>query len=281
MCASCDPTGARPVGVEEYKLEPNHGGLVGGPRATWEIHALVAANVPGWTANASGVTQEKERYQPRYLSDSGRLFFNTVNALVPQDVNGTQDVYEYDPLGLEGSEGKSVCEASSPAFSAASGGCVSLISSGSSNQESAFMDASESGDDVFFLTSAKLSPLDVDTSRDIYDAHVCTTAEPCITFPNVQSPPCTTEASCKAAPTPQPSIFGSPSSQTFQGLGNPAAVAAVKAKAKPLTRAQKLAAALKVCKRKPKKQRAGCEKTAHKRYGPLKRAKTKAKKGKK
>jgi DNA-binding beta-propeller fold protein YncE len=275
VCASCDPTGARPVGVEYEKLDSHNGGLVGG-HDTWKSSALVAANVPGWTVSI-GITGA--RYQPRYLSNSGRLFFNTVNALVPQDVNGTQDVYEYEPLGLENTEGKSVCEASNPEFSAASGGCVSLISSGASAQESAFMDASESGDDVFFLTSAKLSPLDVDTSRDIYDAHVCTTAEPCITFPNAQSPPCTTEASCKAAPTPQPSIFGSPSSQTFQGLGNPAPAAAVKAKAKPLTRAQKLAAALKVCKKdRSKAKRAKCEKTAHKNYGPLKRAKAKGKK---
>jgi NHL repeat len=275
VCASCDPTGARPVGVEYGKLQPGEGGLVGG-HDTWELDALVAANVPGWPASV-GITGA--RYQPRYLSNSGRLFFNSVNALVPQDVNGTQDVYEYDPVGLESSEGKSVCEASSPEFSTASGGCVALISSGSSAQESAFMDASESGDDVFFLTSAKLSPLDVDTSRDIYDAHVCTTAEPCITFPNAQSPPCTTEASCKAAPTPQPSIFGAPASSTFQGLGNPGAAAVVKAKAKPLTRAQKLAAALKVCKKdRSKAKRAKCEKIAHKNYGPLKRAKKKGKK---
>jgi hypothetical protein len=270
VCASCDPTGARPVGVEYVKLEPGRGGLVGGPRGTWVGNALVAANVPGWTT--VGLAGSMARYQPRYLANSGRLFFNTINALVPQDVNGTQDVYEYDPQGLESSEGKSVCEASSPEFSAVSGGCVALISSGSSAKESAFMDASESGDDVFFLTSAKLSPLDVDASRDVYDAHVCTTAEPCIAFPNVQSPPCTTEASCKAAPAPQPSVFGAPASATFHGLGNPAPVTAavVKAKAKSLSRAQKLAVALKACKRRAKGKRAGCERAARKRFGSVK-----------
>jgi Divergent InlB B-repeat domain len=36
---------------------------------------------------------------------------------------------------------------------------------------------------------------------------------------------------------------------------------------KPLTRAQKLAKALKACQRKPKKQRAGCVKQAHTKYG--------------
>jgi NHL repeat len=269
-CASCDPTGARPVGVEYVKLSQGEGGLVGGA-GIWPGKALVAANVPGWTAIASG-GQAKDRYQPRYLSDEGRLFFNTVNALVPQDSNGTQDVYEFEPLGIKGPEGEEDCTSAMSTFSEGNGGCVSLISPGRSANESAFMDASETGDDVFFLTSAQLSPLDTDAARDIYDAHVCSAGSPCITFPNTQSPPCTTEASCKASPTPQPSIFGAPASSTFQGLGNPATVSGTVVK-KTLTRAQKLAAALKACQRKPKKQRAGCQKQARKRYGPLKRAK--------
>jgi hypothetical protein len=41
------------------------------------------------------------------------------------------------------------------------------------------------------------------------------------------------------------------------------------AKKKVLTRAQKLTAALKVCQRKPKQQRAGCETTVRHRYGPV------------
>ena len=48
--------------------------------------------------------------------------------------------------------------------------------------------------------------------------------------------------------------------------------------AKALTRAQKLAKALKQCKKKQnKKKRAGCETSARKRYGPIKRAKKSAK----
>src|SRR5664280_437074 len=53
------------------------------------------------------------------------------------------------------------------------GGCVALISSGSSSHESAFLDASESGDDVFILTTAQLGGADTDKSYDVYDAHVC------------------------------------------------------------------------------------------------------------
>ncbi len=47
------------------------------------------------------------------------------------------------------------------------------------------------------------------------------------------------------------------------------------AKKKPLTRAQKLTAALKACHRKAKSKRAGCEKQARKQYGPLKQKKHK------
>jgi hypothetical protein len=44
------------------------------------------------------------------------------------------------------------------------------------------------------------------------------------------------------------------------------------AKAKALTRAQKLISALKACKKKAKGKRAGCEKTARKEYGAVKKA---------
>jgi hypothetical protein len=270
-CASCMPSGVRPVGVEYDGLESGHGGLVGAYNM-WEAKGLVAANVPGWSVDSV------LGHQPRYLSNEGRLFFDSIDALVPQDSNGTQDVYEYEPPGI-GS-----CSESSETFSARSGGCVSLISSGSSTQESAFLDASakgpngQEGEDVFFLTSARLSPLDVDASVDVYDAHVCSSASPCITYGGVQSPPCTTEASCKASPSPQPSIFGAPSSATFQGPGNLAPAAAVKAKAKPLTRAQKLAKALKACHtKKSKRKRQACEKTARGKYGPDKAKQKKAK----
>jgi uncharacterized repeat protein (TIGR01451 family) len=47
------------------------------------------------------------------------------------------------------------------------------------------------------------------------------------------------------------------------------------AKTKALSRAQKLAAALKACKKKAKGKRAACEKAAHKRYGSVKKGKKK------
>ena len=230
VCASCNPTGARPVGEEYRNLEAGNGGLVGGDRV-WEPAVWLAANVPGWTPFELTVA----RYQSRYLSDSGRLFFNARDGLVPQAVNDEWDVYEFEPEGVPA--GEHACSASSgngsDVYRPARGfevegrageegsGCVALMSSGESPQESAFLDASESGGDVFFLTTARLEPrLDYDDSIDVYDAHECTSASPCTQPPAEQSPACDTEASCKASPTPQPTIYGPTGSATFNGEGN-------------------------------------------------------------
>jgi hypothetical protein len=59
----------------------------------------------------------------------------------------------------------------------------------------------------------------VDTSFDVYDAHVCSESEPCVSQP-VLPPPCTSGDACKAAPLLQPAIFGAPASATFSGSGN-------------------------------------------------------------
>jgi hypothetical protein len=260
VCASCNPTGARPVGAEG----PNSTGeprLIGsgmwgaGPGAT-----PFAANIPGWNTYRSGVAN----YQSRYLSDSGRLFFNSSDALVPQDVNGTEDVYEYEPPGA-GS-----CTTSSATYSGRSLGCVDMISSGTSGEESAFLDASGSGGDVFFMTAAKLAPQDYDTALDIYDARECTAASACYPVAVSPPPPCDTGDACKPSPTPQPAIFGSPSSATFSGAGNivPSGSEAV-VKPKGLTRAQKLARALKVCRGKRRKARAACERRARAQYAAV------------
>jgi hypothetical protein len=208
VCASCNPTGARPSGRELTRQLVDAVGI-------WS-NRWVAANVPGWAPYKLATALN----QPRYLSDTGRLFFNSNDALVPQDVNGTEDVYQYEPLGFENAEGKHRCTLESATFSARSGGCVGLISSGTSSEESALLDASETGGDVFFLTASKLAPQDYDTSLDVYDAHECTTSSPCVAPAAAVPPPCITEASCKASPTPQPGIFGAPSSATFSGAGN-------------------------------------------------------------
>jgi hypothetical protein len=254
-CASCDQTGARPYGVEYTRLEISNGaGLVGGGSGVWPKAQWLAANIPAWTS---------PYHQSRYLSDSGRLFFNSSDGLVPQDTNGAEDVYQYEPPGAGD------CSAESAVFGRASNGCVSLISSGTSPEESAFLDASESGADVFFLTAAKLSSQDPDSSLDVYDAHQCSTSAPC--FPPPPPPPPACEGDACQSPVAAPSD-PTPGSLTFHGPGNSSTAVPVRAsaKAKPLSRSRRLANALKACTRKPKKERTACRTRARRRYGSVK-----------
>jgi hypothetical protein len=266
LCASCDPTGSRPSGVEYEQLAGiGHKSLVIAS-GEWDKGQWLAATIPGWTP----YTGASSLYQSRYLSNTGRLFFNSHDPLAPRDVNGTWDVYEYEPPGV------GTCTTSAVTYSESSQGCVSPISSGDSSEESAFLDASETGGDVFFLTAAHLSTLDTDTSLDVYDAHECPTAAPCQPAAGSVPPPCTNEASCRAAPTPQPTIFAAPASATFTGADNPAGLGAQSLKPRSLTRAQKLARALRVCARKPRDKRAACVKRARRSYGPLGKKQTKS-----
>ncbi len=274
ICPSCNPSGAQPVGVYDTPESGEGLGLLVDRPAIWSsenegavFDHWLSGSLPGWT----GMNNHEAFYQSRYLSDQGRLFFNSEDSLSRQDVNGKEDVYEYEPTGVGSCEQQNTED-----------GCVALISSGKSEQESAFLDASESGDDVFFLTSAKLSPEDPDSAFDIYDARVCegpAAKAPCPSPARGSSAPCESEAACKGQPPAAPG-FPAPASAALSGQGNSAAqegVQAQKTKAKPtptLTRAQKLAAALKACKKhKQKKQRTACEKQAKKRYGPLKKTK--------
>jgi Tol biopolymer transport system component len=252
-CVSCNPTGARPNGVfdvggltfvEQLLVDQGTTQSIPKWRGSW-----LAGNIPGPTPVENGVGF-MQSYLSRVLSDDGRLFFNSSDALMPQDTNGREDVYEFEPQGVGG------C--------ARAGGCVSLISSGTSPEESAFLDASQSGNDVFFLTQARLVPADVDSSFDVYDAHVCSAASPCVSAP-VSPPACTSGDSCKAAPSPQPEIFGAAPSATFSGTGNVTVTAAPSVKQKSLGRGQKLARALRACRKKGNR-RVLCERKARKRY---------------
>jgi DNA-binding beta-propeller fold protein YncE len=284
VCASCKPSGARPSGV----LDTEHSGegfglLVDRPEA-W-IGRWLAASIPGW----SGPSEAFGRYQSRYLSDDGRLFFNAADALVPQDKNerpglvneetkatemvGVEDVYQYEPAGVGGCEKE---------------GCVSLISSGKSPKESAFLDASLSGNDAFFVTAQQLVAADQDSFSDVYDARVCTESSPCLRSEVSSQRPCQETNTCRPAGSPQ-QAFGAPTSATFSGPGNSTSVETRKASTPPhkLTRKERLAKALKACRKKykgkskaKKHRRAACERKAKKKYGAKKSSKhaTKAKK---
>jgi hypothetical protein len=227
-CASCDPTGARPLGVRfQAPVTGEQNMPLAGDGTTWNEAMWVASSVPGWTDYGS---DEQSEDQSRYLSNSGRLFFDSRDGLVPKDVDGTGDVYEYEPEGVgdcaPGAGDGAVVFKAGGAFAGEDGsgvegaGCVGLISSGDGSEEAAFLDASETGGDVFFLSTSQLSPLDVEGGRTLYDAQECTAGVPCAAPPPAAAPPCVTEASCKAAPSPQPEIFGSPASATFSGPGD-------------------------------------------------------------
>ncbi len=143
---------------------------------------------------------------PHEVSDNGQVFFDSEEELLPRDTNGNWNVYEftYD-------------------------GGVRLISPGVGAGPSVLLDASVSGDDVFFLTPQSLVPQDNDQeARKIYDARIEGG------FPEtVSAPPCTTADACRAAVAPQPSVYGEPASQTFSGAGNLAAPNEVAPKTKP------------------------------------------------
>jgi DNA-binding beta-propeller fold protein YncE len=239
-CVSCDPSGARPHGVFDPEREP--GLLVDRaiPHNVWGGHWL-AGSLPNWTK----LSLNTSRYQPRYLLDSGRVFFDSADALVPQDVNGVEDVYEYEPPGVGN------CTADAATYARSSGGCVGLVSSGESGEESAFLDASQSGNDVFFLTAAKLTAQDSDTAFDVYDAHVCGSGWACAVPPYASQPSCESASSCKAAASGAAGPLGAAATLTPSGAGNLVPSTPHKkqqTKQAPLNGKQKLRRALKACK---------------------------------
>ncbi len=122
-CASCSPSGAAPLGWSALRL-------IKGP-----------ASLP----------------QPRYLTDSGRLYFDSQDSLSPFDTNeGIEDVYQFEPQEIGDCERE--------------GGCVALISAGRSNVDSNFLAADATGKNVFFTSRDRLVAADQDGLIDLYDA---------------------------------------------------------------------------------------------------------------
>ncbi len=189
VCASCNPSGARPSGQQVWS----------GDNGAAELWA--AARIPGWSSAL---------HPSRALSDDGsRLFFESFEALVPRDTNGKQDVYEWERV-----ESKAEClvDVGGELFVAESGGCLSLISSGQSKSESEFVDASADGRDVFFLTGSSLLPHD-EGFKDIYDARGGGGFPP----PPPREPECEGDACRSPAPAPEDPTPASSAPRGFSG----------------------------------------------------------------
>lgn len=188
-CVSCNPTGVRP-----------QGGLILVPYSRFErtISDDIAFN-ESYGQAALLPTCERELYCSHVLSDDGgRVFFHSFEALVARDTNGVRDVYQWEAQGTGG------CGEPD--------GCVDLISTGTSPQESEFIDASSNGDDVFISTTSNIHSED-EGLVDIYDARVgggyAILAPP---------PECAGDA-CQSVPfAPADST---PASSVFNGPGNP------------------------------------------------------------
>jgi hypothetical protein len=110
-----------------------------------------STTIPGAELNGSTAA-----YRPRVLAaDSRRLLFDSGDRLLIADTNSRPDVYQWE------AQGEGNCTRSP--------GCVDLISSGRSAGGASFLDASDDGDDAFFLTGESLVPRDPG-SIDVYDA---------------------------------------------------------------------------------------------------------------
>lgn len=190
-CVSCDPSGA-PPSVFFGHNERNSSFL---------------------PTSGGGSTAGSYTYLPRWISDDGhRVFFDSVEPLVSQDSNGLRDVYEWER------DGAGSCQDS--------GGCVYLLTGGTSTDSSSFIDASANGDDAFIVTRAQLVPQDRNEDFNLYDARVG----------GVQPlfPPACSDTGCQGVPSAPP-LFATPPSVTFNGVGNfepPPPAPAVKPKPK-------------------------------------------------
>jgi hypothetical protein len=84
-------------------------------------------------------------FDPRAALADGTVYFDTPNRLVPEDVNGVRDVYEWRA------------------------GTVRLLSSGTDTSPASFVEANADGTDVFTMTRGRLVAQDSDNAMDVYD----------------------------------------------------------------------------------------------------------------
>jgi hypothetical protein len=197
-------------------------------------------------------------------AEGSEIFFDSPDPLVAGDTN--TDSPEL-PLEEEARapQGRDVYEWDD--------GVVSLISSGKSARSSFLLDSSENGDDVFFTTDESLAAGDdQDGGYVVYDARVPEPGEKLAASGECGG------SGCQGASRSQ-SLVTPPASASFSGLGNPAVEPAsgpvVKVKTAAELRAERLAKALKVCRRdKKRSKRVACEKLARRKFGVVVKSST-------
>jgi hypothetical protein len=224
----------------------NHDPVTGQPHAEL-FEANFGAGVVCVSCRVDGTRPTADTYVPRggiapavAASDDGRrVFFQSTDAVVPEAASGLSHVFEYED------------------------GHVFAISRLGSSSKAIMFNASHSGDDVYFFTYDDPVPGPTAGDSAVFDARIGGG------FPASVRHECSPGA-CSVPVGPGPALT-EPATISFSGVGNLAPVApvsAVKPVPRPLTRAQELAKALKVCRSKHNKhKRSACEKSARKRYG--------------
>lgn len=156
-----------------------------------ETISCASCRVIGKPEGSSKMMIETPFRMRRGLANGGRtIVFESEDAIVPADVNGRRDVYEYQ-----------------------AGGSPQLISSGNGSEDSQFLDASASGNDIFIVTRQQLVGQDRDDVSDLYDARV---------EGGFSEPPPPTECTgdtCQGSANGSPSAVV-PGSAGFHGAGN-------------------------------------------------------------
>jgi hypothetical protein len=195
--------------------------------------------------------------ESRSISDNGEIIaFVTAEQLQSTDVAGGPNT---------SCEGLKLADGAGCEVYVWHNGSVSMISDGQDPNGAVYAGMSATGSDVFFQTRAQLVGQDTDSLGDIYDARVGGG----FPAPSPESS-CSGEA-CQGGASSSPA-FGASGTSSFTAGGNvtPGSTSfptPTESKPKLLTRAQKLAKALKQCKKdKSKKKRLACQKQAKKKY---------------
>jgi hypothetical protein len=217
--SNAQPTGYDNIGP--CGNDPENGGYLNLPCHEVFLYDSAAAVLRCISCNPAGEVPHGNSYLPTawdappaqpqlpYITDSGRLYFDSADHLALADSNGNvEDVYEYQPEGL------GTCERQ--------GGCVSLVSAGREATDSNFLTADSTGKNVFFVTRDRLTLPDRDELLDLYDARE-DGGPPAETEP----PPSPCQGEACAAPYSPPSApnlgsLGSrPSGNVHEAFGKP------------------------------------------------------------